>query len=164
MNNERYMDFLKFALHRIIETAVLYESQAKRCTDSVNKLFLYFLAGKKRVQHVALEMIATCNRGRPLSFPDYDSIKSLSEFDQTEPLAYDRPENILKFAHKRAEKDLNLYMSLAALEEDAYTKKLLTTLAKLSRDFIQDISAGYSKFACKKTLIADVIVAKSSAA
>ena len=81
MNNERYIDFLKFALQRIVETALLYESQAKICKNSTNKLFLYYLAGKKRVQHVVLEMIATNNRGKTLPIVDYNTL-SVSETNE----------------------------------------------------------------------------------
>ena len=158
INNERYMDFLLFALHRIIETALLYETQAKKCPSSVNKLFLYYLAGKKRVQHVVLEMIATSNRGRPLALSNYNSLKSISELAPIEILATATSENILEFAHKRAEKDLNLYQSLAALEEDTYTKKLLSILSKLSKDFIQDITAGYSKFTMNQAMSANIVL------
>jgi len=150
MNNERYIDFLKFALHRIIETALLYESQAKICKDSKNKLFLYYLAGKKRVQHVVLEMLATNNREKPISFNDYNNISISDEYKSVD-LINSTPEAILRFANSRAEKDLSLYISLAALEEDDKTKKLLVTLSKLSKDFIQDISAGYSKFTMERT-------------
>ncbi len=149
INNDRYIDFLKFALHRIIETALLYETQAKACKDPVKKLFLYFLAGKKRVQHVVLEMIATNSRGKPLSFSDYNSIE-LSEENKEVDLSKSTPEAILQFANSRAEKDLSLFVSLAALEEDSKTKKLLITLSKLSKDFIQDITTGYSKFTISK--------------
>ena len=149
MKNDRYMDFLKFALHRIIETAVLYETQAKVCKDSTNKLFLYYLAGKKRVQHVVLEMIATDNRGKPMPFSDYNEITGDDE-NKTAALAQTSAEAIMTYAHQRAEKDLNLYTSLAVLEEDLHTKKLLITLSKLAKDFIQDISSGYSKFVIKR--------------
>lgn len=154
-NNERYMDFLIFALSRIIETALFYETQAKRCTDSVNKLFLYYLAGKKRVQHVVLEMIATSNRGRPLALSNYNCLKSLPEISHGETFSTASAKSILDFAHKHAQKDLNLFMSLAALEEDTYTKKLLSTLSKLAKDFILDISAGYSKFILKNKVSSD---------
>jgi hypothetical protein len=146
LSNERYMDFLLFALHRIIETALLYETQAKKCRTSINKLFLYYLAGKKRVQHVVLEMIATSNRGKPLALPNYNSMKSLPEIMTNESLSDASPEYIFNYAKRRATKDLDLYLSLTTLEEDVYTKKLLSTLSKLSKDFIQDISAGYAKF------------------
>ncbi len=145
MPNDRYIDFLKFALHRIIETASHFESEAKVCENSTVKLFLYFLAGKKRVQHVILEMIATKNQDKPFSISNYNSLKE-GDLHESVSLANRSAEYVLKFAHNKAEKDLNLYSSLAALEEDPYTKKLLLTLAKLSRDFIEDISAGYTKF------------------
>ena len=147
MKNERYLDFLKFALYRIIETAVLYETQAKLCKDSKTKLFLYFLAGKKRVQHVVLEMIAITDRGKPISLDDYNRKDKTPKEDIC--LYNSSSEEILNFAHGRAEKDLNLYISLAALEEDINTKKLLVTLSKLAKDFIQDVTAGYSKFPIK---------------
>jgi hypothetical protein len=146
------MDFLLFALHRIIETALLYETQAKKCTTSINKLFLYYLAGKKRVQHVVLEMIAISNRGKPLTLPNYNSMISLPEIITNESLSDASPEYIFNYAQKRAAKDLNLYLRLTTLEEDVYTKKLLSTLSKLSKDFIQDISIGYSKFTSNKQL------------
>jgi hypothetical protein len=144
--NERYQDFLKFALNRIIETALYYESQARISHHTGNKQFLYFLAGKKRVQHVILEIVAT-NRNNNNSNPagDYPNIsKNDTEYIC---LADSKPEIIIKYAHERAEKDLNLYTSLAALEEDIHTRKLLLTLSKMARDFIQDVTTGYSKFA-----------------
>jgi hypothetical protein len=143
--NERYQDFLRFALNRIIETALYYESQAKMSHHPGNKLFLYFLAGKKRVQHVILEIVATNKNNSTSSTTDYSSISNNTTEDV--PLADAKPEFIIKYAHERAEKDLNLYTSLAALEEDIHTKKLLLTLSKMSRDFIQDVTIGYSKFA-----------------
>ncbi len=154
IRNDRYMDFLLFALYRIIETAFLYERQAKNCSNSTNKLFLYYLASKNRVQHVILEMIAISNQGHPLPLPNYNSLKSVSELAPGEILSAASSENILKFAHKRAEKNLNLYLSLAALEEDTYTKKLLSTLSKLSKDFIKDIDTGYAKLILKGAISA----------
>jgi hypothetical protein len=144
--NERYQDFLKFALNRIIETARYYESQAKVSHHPGNKQFLYFLAGKKRVQHVILEIVAA-NRNTS-SFTASDNYPARTENDtENICLADSKPEFIIKCAHERAEKDLNLYTSLAALEEDIYTRKLLLTLSKMARDFIQDVTTGYSKFA-----------------
>lgn len=157
LSNERYMDFLLFALHRIIETALLYETQAKKCVISVNKLFLYYLAGKKRVQHVVLEMIATSNRGKPIALPNYNSMKSLPEIISGESLSDASPENILNYAKKRAEKDLNLFQSLTTLEEDVHTRKLLSTLSKLSSDFIEDITIGYTKFTLNKQFSSNVL-------
>jgi hypothetical protein len=148
-HNERFIDFLKFALYRIIETAIRYESEAKNCTDSTNKLFLYYLAGKKRVQHVILEMIASNSRGKPLQFSDYSSVNK-TDCKEMISLANADANTILKYALARAEKDCNIYLSLAALEEDPATKKLLVTLSKLGREFITDISNGYNKFATKE--------------
>ncbi|HEX2957265.1 MAG TPA: hypothetical protein VHO70_10565 [Chitinispirillaceae bacterium] len=141
--NGRYQDFLKFALNRIIETAHHYESQAKISHYQANKQFLYFLAGKKRVQHVILEIVA-CKNTNPEKDTSYSSVNEKTvEFTS---LADVKPELIVKYAHERAEKDVNLYTSLAALEEDIHTRKLLLTLSKMSKDFMLDITAGYSKF------------------
>lgn len=150
MNNERYLDFLKFALHRIIETAAYFESEAKICKNSTVKLFLYFLAGKKRVQHVILEMIAINSDSNSCSFSNCNTIKE-GELQDSTPLSQMSAEFVLKYAQSKAEKDLNLYSSLAALEEDVCTKKLLLTLAKISKDFIDDISAGYNRFKYKNS-------------
>jgi hypothetical protein len=141
--NGRYQDFLKFALNRIIETALYYESQAKASHYQINKQFLYFLAGKKRVQHVILEIVA-CKNNNPEQNSDYPSVSAQTM--EYISLADSKPESIIKYAHERAEKDVNLYTSLAALEEDIHTRKLLLTLSKMSKDFMQDITAGYSKF------------------
>lgn len=142
-HNGRYQDFLKFALNRIIETALYYESQAKISHYQVNKQFLYFLAGKKRVQHVILEIVATKSNSSEQN-SDYPSVNTQTM--EYISLADSKPELIIKYAHERAEKDVNLYTSLAALEEDIHTRKLLLTLSKMSKDFMQDITAGYSKF------------------
>lgn len=144
-NNDRFIDFLKFALYRIIETAILYETQAKASKDPTTKLLLYFLAGKKRVQHVILEIIATTNRGKPLPIPNYTTAKSYCN-QNTVSLADASYDYIVKYALNRAEKDCNLYSSLAALEEDSSTKKLLLTLSRLSKEFTIDIREGQSKF------------------
>lgn len=145
--NERYLDFLKFALRRTIETAVLYETHAKNCTDASNKLFLYFLAGKKRVQHVVLEIIANKYRSKPALRLDYSQIKGNSS---TIALSEASSEDILEFAQEQALKDLNLYKSLAELEEDSTTRKLLDVLSKLTNDFMRDITAGFSRLFLKK--------------
>ncbi len=155
LNNERYLDFLKFALHRIIETASYFESEAKICKNSIVKLFLYFLAGKKRVQHVILEMIAINSKGSAYSFSN-NTIKE-GEIQDCIPLSQMSAEYVLKYAQSKAEKDLNLYSSLAALEEDVCTKKLLLTLAKISKDFIDDISAGYNRFKYKNSAFSDTL-------
>jgi propanediol dehydratase small subunit len=89
--------------------------------------------------------VATNKNNSTSSTTDYSSISNNTTEDV--PLADAKPEFIIKYAHERAEKDLNLYTSLAALEEDIHTKKLLLTLSKMSRDFIQDVTIGYSKFA-----------------
>jgi hypothetical protein len=141
--NGRYQDFLKFALNRIIETALYYESQARISHYQVNRQFLYFLAGKKRVQHVILEIVASKNNGSDQN-SDHSSVHAQTM--EYVSLADSKPELIIKYAHERAEKDVNLYTSLAALEEDIHTRKLLLTLSKMSKDFMQDITAGYSKF------------------
>lgn len=156
MNNERYLDFLKFALHRIIETASYFESEAKICKNSTVKLFLYFLAGKKRVQHVILEMIAINSKGNAYSFSNHNSIKE-GEIQDSTPLSQMSAEFVLKYAKNKAEKDFNLYSSLAALEEDVCTKKLLLTLAKISKDFIDDISTGYNRFKNKNSTFSDTL-------
>jgi rubrerythrin len=156
INNERYLDFLKFALHRIIETASYFESEAKICKNSTVKLFLYFLAGKKRVQHVILEMIAINSKGNTYSFSNYSSIKE-GEVKDSDPLSQMSAEFVLKYAQNKAEKDFNLYCSLAALEEDICTKKLLLTLAKISKDFIDDISTGYNRFKHKNSVLPDAL-------
>ncbi len=156
MNNERYLDFLKFALHRIIETASYFESEAKICKNSTVKLFLYFLAGKKRVQHVILEMIAINSKGSNYSFSNYNTIKD-GELQDSVTLSEMSAEFVLKYAQNKAEKDLNLYSSLAALEEDLCTKKLLLTLAKISKDFIDDISSGYNRFIYKNTAFPEIL-------
>ncbi len=143
LQNGRYQDFLKFALNRIIETALYYESQARISHYQVNKQFLYFLAGKKRVQHVILEIVASKSNSSEQS-SDHSSVHAQTM--EYISLADSKPELIIKYAHERAEKDVNLYTSLAALEEDIHTRKLLLTLSKMSKDFMQDISVGYSKF------------------
>jgi hypothetical protein len=66
-------------------------------------------------------------------------------------------EFVLKYAQNKAEKDLNLYSSLAALEEDVCTKKLLLTLAKISKDFIDDISSGYNRFKYKNSTYPEIL-------
>ena len=156
INNERYLDFLKFALHRIIETASYFESEAKICKNSTVKLFLYFLAGKKRVQHVMLEMIAINSKGSNYSFYNYNTIKE-GELQDSVPLSEMSAEFVLKYAQNKAEKDLNLYSALAALEEDVCTKKLLLTLAKISKDFIDDISSGYNRFKYKNSTYPEIL-------
>jgi hypothetical protein len=145
--NERYLDFLKFALRRTIETAVLYETHAKNCLDASNKLFLYFLAGKKRVQHVVLEIIAKKYRNKSFLRVDYSQIKGSS---YSIILSDASSEAILEFAQEQARKDLNLYKSLAELEEDSTTRKLLDVLSKLTDDFMRDITAGFSRLFLKK--------------
>lgn len=145
--NERYLDFLKFALRRTIEAAVLYETQAKNCIDATNKLFLYFLAGKKRVQHVVLEIIANQYRNKSLLRLDYSQIKGNSI---SMVLSEASSQDILDFAQEQARKDLNLYKSLAELEEDSTTRKLLDVLSKLTNDFMKDITAGFSRLFLKK--------------
>lgn len=146
MNKDRYLDFLKFALHRIIETATHFESEAKACHNSTVKVFLYFLAGKKRVQHVILEMIANDNQKSLFAIPaNYHRIKD-SEIQESVALSQMSIDSVFRFAQNKAEKDVNLYSSLAALEEDINTKKLLLTLANLCKEFLEEITAGYSKF------------------
>ena len=156
INNERYLDFLKFALHRIIETASYFESEAKICKNSTVKLFLYFLAGKKRVQHVILEMIAINSNGSNYSFSNYNTIKE-GELQDSVTLSEMSAEFVLKFAQSKAEKDLNLYSSLAALEEDVCTKNLLLTLANISKDYINDISSGYNRFKYKNSAFPETL-------
>jgi hypothetical protein len=157
--NERYQDFLKFALHRIIETALLYESQAKASKNPDSKLFLYFLAGKKRVQHVILEMVASNKCAVRNSGIDFYSSQPVVEDQRS--LAESKPELIMKYAHDRAEKDLNLFSSLAALEEDVHTRKLLLTLSKMAKDFIQDINVGYTKFTANQMSVKSLTTATS---
>jgi len=149
--NERYSDFLKFALYRIIETAFFYEHEAKICKEPSPKLFLYFLAGKKRVQHVILEMITRSNNvHRKISIPDYSNIEQSIINPDDISLSSANLEEILDFAHKRAEKELSLYKNLSALEEDHQTEKLLSTIARLAKDYLQDITAGYEKFSVRR--------------
>lgn len=147
--NDRYLDFLKFALHHILEVALLFENEAKLCKNPVNKTFLYFLAGKKRVQHIVLEIIAVRNQGEYLRFSNYTKIKGKS--DKIIKLSEATSDEIFKYASEKAERDLNLFASLASLEEDSITKKLLVTLTKLAKDYIKDISTGFSKFTMKDT-------------
>jgi hypothetical protein len=102
-------------------------------------------------------MIATSNRGKPISLPNYNSMNSLPEIISGESLSDSSPEDILKYAKKRAEKEHNLYQSLTTLEEDVHTKKLLSTLSKLSNDFIKDITIGYTKFTLNKQLSSNAL-------
>ena len=77
-------------------------------------------------------MIATNSRGKQLSFSDYNSIE-LSEENKEVDLSKSTPEAILQFANSRAEKDLSLFVSLAALEEDSKTKAADNSLKTLQR-------------------------------
>jgi hypothetical protein len=129
----------------IIETALLYEYNAKNCNDPINKLFLYYLAGKKRVHHVLLEMIANSSDNKKILFHKFSSEIPVYPICD-ELISNSTTEKILLFAQKKAEKDYNLFKGLATLEEDLITKKLLTTLSELSSDFKKDIVKGYLKF------------------
>lgn len=147
MINERYTDFMRFALQRIIELALVFEKEAKACHNSSNKLFLYYLAGKKRVQHVVLEMIAAGARnGQPLQLADFNTFTIPDTNSEALSLSDVSAEQIVHFAHSHAKKDYDLFISLASLEEDYQTKRLLSTLGRLSKEFMHDITEGYSKF------------------
>lgn len=149
MNNERYLDFLKFAIQRIIETATLYENQAKMCKCTKNKLYLYFLAGKKRVQHVAVEMLALKAICKPLPLFENSKISTMLPNPKVS-LSNSSPEFILSYVHECAQKDMSLYLNLASLEEDSETKELLITLSKFTKDFMSDITDGYKKLIGKE--------------
>ncbi len=152
MSNERHNDFLQFALRRILESASFYESQAKCSKDQITKLYLFYLAAKKRVHYVQLEK---CNAQFRISSPESETnhFTFTQIITESTELGNMSASEIHILLRKAAEQEFNLFIDLASFEEDVDTKKLLITLSKMAKDFIRDVSTGYALFTCRnKTL------------
>jgi len=150
MMNERYLDFLHFALHRTTEDAMLFEEYARECENTFSRRFLFFLASRKREHYVLI-----ANTGSTV-FDPTDSKRSTNGTkrqtlkEEVPDLANRDLKEMTSLLRNRAEKDLHLYLSLAALEEDRETKRLLVDLSRMAKIFINDISVGYERFKDEK--------------
>ncbi|MFP4162716.1 MAG: hypothetical protein ACLFQB_03115 [Chitinispirillaceae bacterium] len=151
-SNERYNDFLNFSLRRMLESAALYESQAKLCGDQPSKLFLYYLASKKRVQYVQIE-----KANEALRTADTESDENSYIFAELVPENTDLSKMSISEIHslvrRKAEQEFNLFIDLASFEEDTPTKKMLINLSKMAKQFNNDIDTGYALFACRNKTI-----------
>lgn len=144
--NERYTDFFKFAFNRIIESVSLYEREAKKTKDQTKRIFLFYLAGKKRVQHVILEMMAQ-DSSLPIDLFKNECNSFLLDFYCGNASLADKDINdIVNVVQESADKEFNLFMNLSALEEEIETKKLLITLVSLSKEFSECIGKGFEQF------------------
>ncbi|MFP4012656.1 MAG: hypothetical protein ACLFVQ_01095 [Chitinispirillaceae bacterium] len=152
MSNERYNDFLNFALKRMLESAALYETQAKLCKDQPSKLYLYFLASKKRVQYVQVEKANTGLRSAD-SQNDHNSFifdELVTEDAELSKMTISQIHTLLR---RKAEQEFKLFIDLASFEEDTPTKKLLINLSKMAKQFTNDVSAGHALFAFRNKTI-----------
>ncbi|KMQ50864.1 hypothetical protein CHISP_2215 [Chitinispirillum alkaliphilum] len=145
MNDCRYTDFLNFALKQILETANFYAQQAKMCTNHDKKLYLYYLAGKKRVQFVQVQLDA--KKQTTISNEEIEKLANTSNFH---PIASTTLKEIRTYAKEKAQKDLKLFSYLSTLEEDPETKKLLLSLSRQAKQYLKDVSGGYSSFRSEK--------------
>jgi len=146
MDNGRYSDFLSFYLKRLLESAALYSSEAKRCKDQAKKLFLLYLASRKREQYIRLEKENEKLRGASQQSCEknififknilYDDI-ALNRMDVLEA------KSVLC---ERAQREFKLFIELASLEEESSTKRLLIKFSKLSKESINDITTGFALF------------------
>lgn len=152
MNNERYNDFLNFALKRMLESATLYETQAKLCKDQPSKLYLYYLASKKRVQYVQVEK-ANAGLRSAESQNDQNSFIFGELITENTELSQMAISDIHALLHTKAEQEFNLFIDLASFEEDTPTKKLLINLSKMAKEFTNDVSAGHALFAFRNKTI-----------
>ncbi len=144
--NCRLNDFVTFSLKHTLETAHMYANQAKKCSYKEKKIFLYYLAGKKRVQYVQIELLSNTQK----KCTDFNTMTFENIQSQQSTLASLSIPEIRDFAKQKAEKDLSLYHYLMILEEDCQTQKFLFSLSKLSKEYLRDISNGYALFKSQK--------------
>ncbi|MDR0306065.1 MAG: hypothetical protein LBI42_04415 [Chitinispirillales bacterium] len=145
MDNQRYNDFLEFALKQILQSAQSYAAQAKLCEEHSKKLFLYFLSSRKREQYILLEKenaeYGNSPRGCGINPSEFKEIQfgsaALSQMDVSE---------INAVLCGRARQEFKFFIDLASFEEDTATKKLLIKLSRISKKSIKDIETGFSLF------------------
>lgn len=146
MGNDRYNDFLSFYLKRILESAELYSSEAKLCKEQPKKLFLLYLASRKREQYIRLEEENEKLRGpaQQSSEKNYFIFKDIL-FDNIALNKMDTHE-VKSALCERARREFKLFIGLASLEEDSAAKRLLIRLSKLSKESINDVTTGFALF------------------
>ncbi len=151
MKNERLADFLKLAVNHAIDTIAVYESNASLCADQVNRLFLFYLAGKKRVQMVQLMRLA---REHALNIePCFDDASSAANASaQNSQLIEGALEDIQAFATERGRREHYFYRSLAELEEDHETKVFHANLIRQAEAYLADIKKGFTHFVAQRKL------------
>ncbi|MCL2688833.1 MAG: hypothetical protein FWE57_03160 [Chitinispirillia bacterium] len=146
MNNDRYGDFLSFYLKRLLESAELYSSEAKLCKDQAKKLFLLYLASRKREQYIKLEKDNEMTRGaaRQSGEKNLFVFKEI-RYDYTALNKMDALEVRFTLC-ERAQRDFKLFIQLASLEEESAVKRLLIKFSKLSKVSINDVTMGFALF------------------
>jgi len=146
MDNGRYNDFLSFYLKRLLESAELYSYEAKLCKDQAKKLFLLYLASRKREQYIRLEKENEKLRGAA----QQSSEKNLFIFKEIQycDIALNKMDSleVKSILCEIAQREFKLFIELAALEEESATKRLLVKLSKLSKLSINDVTTGFALF------------------
>jgi len=146
MDNDRYNDFLSFYLKRLLESAELYSTEAKSCREQSKKLFLLYLASRKREQYIRLEKENEKLRGAA----QQSSEKNLFVFKdiQYDDIALNQMDafEVKSTLCERARREFKLFIELAYLEDESATKRLLIKLSKLSKESINDITTGFALF------------------
>ncbi|MDG5815287.1 hypothetical protein QA601_09370 [Chitinispirillales bacterium ANBcel5] len=134
MPNERYKDFLSFALQRSTENTHFYEIQAKLCHNTINRRFLYYLAAKSRELYVKTNLKSALH--------NYSDLKEYKQGELKQfnfPLFCLQTDQICSVAKKLIQKDIKLYNDLAIFEEDKQTRELLIFLSEIAKQMLRDV-------------------------
>jgi hypothetical protein len=151
MRNERFADFVRLAISRAVEATAMFENHASICTDRESRLYLFYLAGKKRVEMVQLMRLANAHAiAVQMCFEQSNATKKKNH--PNAKLSEYTLEAIQAFSIACARRDVRLYSSLARLEEEQSTRVLHANLVRISSAYLADIAKGYDHFAAIRKL------------
>ncbi|MFW5775425.1 MAG: ferritin-like domain-containing protein [Chitinivibrionales bacterium] len=129
MADNRFKDFISFAIEKEIEAASLYEKYAEIVQSRGTRKMLLELAEMERNHERRLREVAKGNWeefGTPQPLMDL----KIADYMVSAPLGQDSTvEDAMAFAMKAEQKAYALYTKLAELETDSNTRKLFADLA-----------------------------------
>ena len=143
-------DLFKMAFVRNDEAISYFRSQAKKCKNPTSKMFLHFLTGKKREQHIILEKIVSKYNHKISSLINNIPDQKRLLVNQSNDLYLNDIRDIYKFAYEYAINELDFYIHISSLVRNNLAQSALDTLMDLSKDFVFDVRLAYIDFITKQ--------------
>ena len=145
MTENRFQDFIQFAIDNEIEAAQLYETNAAKVKSASAKAMLEDMAAMERGHEKKLTDFKQTGTAffskigviENMHINDYMLAPELNEESSIQ--------DVFVFAMKAEQKACELYTKLRSLETDAHTQKLFATLADEEKKHKHDLEAEYEK-------------------